>query len=204
MTDNIFGNTKRFNDSIELINKLETPRFQKILTRVVNKIGHKNERIFTESEENILQNLFKITSLEFKGILECCSFIFEQTAYYSLSPNNLVNQLKKTMLNDDKTSCFQSVWEDNSEPVLNFLRTQSIAPLQLNEIGWRLHYQMSSSTAIKRNASAIMELNFNNNNNNNDNNNNKNDKMILEFNKEQLLEFYNKLESIQEKLDTLA
>ncbi|KAN0025925.1 hypothetical protein ACTFIU_001689 [Dictyostelium citrinum] len=106
------------------------------------------------------------------------------------------------MLNEDKTSCFQSVWEDNSEPVLNFLRTQSIAPLQLNEIGWRLHYQMSSSTAIKRNASAIMELDFKTDNSNNNKNNS--DKMILEFNKEQLLEFYNKLESIQEKLDTLA
>ncbi|EGC37334.1 hypothetical protein DICPUDRAFT_30479 [Dictyostelium purpureum] len=201
MTDNnIFGNTKKFNDSIDIINKLETPRFQKILIRVLNK----NERIFTEQEEGILQNIFKLTSSEFKGVLECCSFIFEQTAYYSLSPNNLLNQLKKTNLDDDKASSFQSTWEDNSDEVLGYLRTQSISPLQLDEIGWRLHYQMSSSTAIKRQASAILSLDFKSDTSNNNNNSNKKNNMILEFNKEQLLDFYNKLETIQEKLDSLA
>ncbi|KAF2078277.1 hypothetical protein CYY_000467 [Polysphondylium violaceum] len=202
-SNNIFGSTKKFNDALEILNRVDNARFQKILVRIVNKIGRKGETIFTKQEEEMLENLLDLSGSEFKAMIQCCSFIFEQTAYYSLSSTNLFNQLENTQLDSEKCKSIQNVWEENYSDVLDFLRTKSISPLELDDVGWRLHYQMSSSTTNKRQASAIFEFSFKSDNNNNNDDEN-NDKMILEFNKEQLTNFFYKLETIQEKLDTLS
>eukprot|EP01132_Coremiostelium_polycephalum_P007815 gene7815-9618_t len=205
-SDNIFGSTTKFNESIELINKLDPSRFPKILTRIIQKIGQRNERIFTDAEEAQLQNLLNITSSQLKTVVECCSYIFEQTAYFTLSSANLVNQLSKTPLFDDKCSAFEKIWEEHSKNTIGNLRTKSISPLVLDDVGWRFHYQLSSSTSTKRQSSAIFELDLKNGASDNNSTvvGNDNEKMILEFNRSQLQEFFYKLEMIQEKLDSLA
>ncbi|KYQ94398.1 COMM domain-containing protein 10 [Tieghemostelium lacteum] len=205
MSENIFGSTKKFNESVEIINKLDIQRFGRILQRIIQKFGQKNERIFTESEETQLQNLLKITSTELDSVLECCSFIFEQTAYYTLSGANLSNQLKKTSLNEDKVQAFESIWSDSAQDVIGLLRQKTVSPLVLDDVAWRLHYQMSSSTSNKKQATAIFEFDLKSTSNNTQpSTQQQSEKLLFEFNKDQLTTLFHKLESIQEKLDTLT
>ncbi|GAM25663.1 hypothetical protein SAMD00019534_088380 [Acytostelium subglobosum LB1] len=190
----------KFNDSLALINRLDAAKFPRILSRIVQKIGSdKNERIFTQVEEEQLQSVLELQAYELKQIIEACSFIFEQTAYYSLSSAVMVAQLQKSSLQNDKITAFQHVWSENAESTLLTLRTKSLAPLVLGDVGWRFHLQMSQSSMSKiKHPSAIFEFDLKATDAAN------NEKMLLEFNKDQLQEFFVQLELIQAKLDSLA
>ncbi|EFA75706.1 COMM domain-containing protein 10 [Heterostelium album PN500] len=198
-TDIFTTTSSKFNDSLVLINKLDSSKFPRILSRIVQKIGcDKSERIFSQVEEEQLQGVLGLAAYELKAIIEACSFIFEQTAYYSLSGNSLIAQLQKTTLQNDKITAFQSVWTENAESTLQQLRSKSVAPLVLGDIGWRFHLQMSQSSMSKiKQPSAIFEFDLKSDSK-------KDEKMVLEFNKEQLQDFFLQLELVQAKLDSLA
>ncbi|EGG21920.1 COMM domain-containing protein 10 [Cavenderia fasciculata] len=197
---NIFETTSSaFNESLALINKVDSSKFTRILSRIVQKIGvrEKGERIFSEAEEEQLQGVLGLSTNQLRSIIEATSFILDQIAYYAISSNALASQLDKTILAKDKIQTFQNVWEENAEHILQQLKSKTVSPMVLDDIGWRFHLQMSQSSMSKiKQSSAIFEFNLKSSNSN--------EKMLLEFNREQLQDLYLKLEDIQEKLDTLS
>jgi len=195
----LFNLTTRFKNAISAINDIDKGRFPLLLVRVAKKTGIKNEKIFSQQEEAQLQEVLKLSQADMNEVLEACTFIFEQTAYYNISGNTLGSQLTKTGLDQAKIETFQKVWQEESESLAARMKTKTVSPLVMDGVGWRLHLHLSQSNLSKiKTPSAIFELNLKSPEGLPDSN------VLLEFTKDELQQFYLQLETIQDQLDNLS
>jgi len=199
MSQSLFNLTTRFKNAISEINEIDKSRFPLLLTRVAKKTGIKMEKIFSQQEEAQLQEVLKLSSADLSVVLEACTFIFEQAAYYNISGNTLGSQLGKTGLDQAKIEIFQRIWQEEAEGLVARLKTKTVSPLVLDEIGWRLHLHLSQSNLSKiKVPSAIFELSLKSPEGQ------KESSVLLEFNKDELQQFYFQLETMQDQLDNLS
>jgi len=195
----LFTLTSNFKSAIALINGLEVPRLPVILSRIIRRLEtNTDEPPFSEVEEAQLIKVLDITASELNSVLEACSFIFEQSAYYQIGAATLGSQLEKTSLGSAHKEAFQKVWQEESQALISRLKSKSLFPSTLESTGWRLHLHLAQSNLSKvKQPSAIFEMDL-------QNDDQKKDKLILEFSKEELKKFYHQLETIQDQLDNLA
>eukprot|EP01111_Echinosteliopsis_oligospora_P001816 TRINITY_DN1265_c0_g1_i1.p1 TRINITY_DN1265_c0_g1~~TRINITY_DN1265_c0_g1_i1.p1 ORF type:complete len:208 (+),score=47.38 TRINITY_DN1265_c0_g1_i1:214-837(+) len=201
----LFNLTSRLKTAISIINNVNVARLPLLLSRVIRNLHNKNEKVFTEAEEAQLQNVIHLSSAELNNLLEVCAFIYEQAAYYSVSVSSLGVQLDKTGLASDRIQAFQKVWQEEAEALIIKLRTKSVAPHELEGVGWRLHLHLSQKGLARIKApTAIFEMSISDNHHDSIADIKKDEKMILEFDKSQLQQFYLMLEQIQDQLDILG
>eukprot|EP01117_Protostelium_nocturnum_P007075 TRINITY_DN253_c0_g1_i2.p1 TRINITY_DN253_c0_g1~~TRINITY_DN253_c0_g1_i2.p1 ORF type:complete len:204 (+),score=79.76 TRINITY_DN253_c0_g1_i2:601-1212(+) len=197
---NIFGTNQRFKESVQLINSLPDGPFPRILLRLTQKLHLKNERPFSEEEEEKLGSILSLKPTEVQSVLDSTSFILEQAAYYAARPEILGLQLEHAGVSASKISAFQSVWTEGGSELIGKLRKQTIVPKQLDQIGWRFHLQLSQNTLSKlKEPAAIFKFDLNSSTGNEA----ENESFRLEFTPDELFNFFTKLELIQEQLDNL-
>lgn len=124
---------KRFKAAIELINSVEGSRFQAILTRVIKSLyskvcllstavislllvfrswsqkKHKQtqkkaSKAFNDDEIAQLESITGATVIQVKEVVDSCSFIFEQAAFFNLKTEAFAQQLRVVGMNDNKVS----------------------------------------------------------------------------------------------------
>lgn len=183
------------NEAVQLINNLNDAKFPLLLSRILQKL-HSKEESFTEEEEEKLQMAFSLDQQQLHLVLETISFILEQAAYNLAKPAILSQQLQEINLQEEKISSIVQAWMNNAKNVTEKLRQRTISPKQLTDVKWELRLQMAqaSQTNLKI-PKGILELEITSENNK--------DKIQFEFNHKQLYELYNKLEIIQNQLDSL-
>ena len=64
--------------SFAIINDLDSAKFPLLLSRVLQKIHVKEEKTFTEDEEEKLQKALSLESADLQLVVEACEFIFHQ------------------------------------------------------------------------------------------------------------------------------
>ncbi|PRP87683.1 hypothetical protein PROFUN_02383 [Planoprotostelium fungivorum] len=197
---NIFGTNQRFKDAVDLINTLPDDRFPLVLVRLIQKLHLKNEDPFTTAEKEQLQNVFSLKAADVQAVIDSCSFIFEQAAYYAVKSDIFGFQLEKSGFSSGKVNAFQNVWSDGASDLLSRLRKQTLIPQQLSDVSWRFHMQMAQSTLSKlKEPSALFRLHLKSTSGE------ESDRAVnLEFGREELFSFFTKLEMIQEQLDNLV
>jgi len=137
-----------------------------------------------------------------RSVIESCCFIFEQSAYFEIDENVMAFQLQKAQLQNSKVGAFVHVWREESPELLKKLRSKTITPLELNSVGWRMDLQISQSTLNRLKLPvAIMDLNLKSSS---ASSKIANESLTLEFTHDELYDFFNKLELIQEQLDNLG
>ncbi|XP_006813989.1 COMM domain-containing protein 10-like [Saccoglossus kowalevskii] len=194
----MFQATNRIKKAFALINELDATKFSRILTRILQKLHLRDERSFSEDEEEKLQTALGLESEDVQLILETIAFIIEQTAYHCAKPTVLEQQLKNLELDDDKVSVFVKAWATNGKDVIDQLRQRTIAINQLEDVSWRLNLQMGQAKSSKMKIpNAMLELDVSNDNGGED-------KLRMEFSHKELYEFYTKLETIQSQLDSIS
>ncbi|XP_032873359.1 COMM domain-containing protein 10 isoform X4 [Amblyraja radiata] len=158
----IVKETQSIKQAVLLINGLDTTKFPRLLSRILQKLHLKDEHSFNEEEREKLQAALSLEKYELRLVLETVSFILEQAAYYNVKPTALQQQLENIHLNQEKAEAFSQAWTNMGQDFIEKLRQNAFAP--------------------KRNTENI----------------------FVEFNHGELLDFYNKLETIQAQLDSLT
>jgi len=193
-----FVATANLKRAIQLINDLDTARFGKLLQRIIQKIHLRDERSFTEAEEEKLQTAFQLNTDEIEAVLETLAFILEQAAYHSAKPAVVQQQLESIELSEEKITAIVDLWTEHGATVIANLRKRSVAPKQLDSIKWRLNLQMAEKNrAAMKSTSAIFELGLKSSSS-------EDEKIQIEFTHDELYDFFNKLETIQGQLDALT
>ncbi|KAI8777323.1 COMM domain-containing protein 10, partial [Biomphalaria glabrata] len=172
--------------AIALINELDVTKFPLLLSRIMQKLHVKEERTFSEEEEEKLQNAFEISPSDLELILQTLEFILQQAAYHTAKPTTLGEQLKDLQLDDDKVSIIVEAWTTGARDLVQKLRDRTVHPLQLEDINWRINLQMAQTTLSKMKLpNALFQLGIRNDTTGLKEN------IRVEFTHEELYEFYN-------------
>jgi len=184
-----------------LMQGIDKNKFSLLLSRIVKTLHLKNEKPFSDSEKQQLKNVLKLNENEVDVLIEACSFIFEQSAYYNLQPSSLQTHLEKAALKPEQVSAFVSVWENEREALLGQFRGRtSLIGKKLDKVEWELHLQMAQSSVSRlKNPSAVFDFSLKN-----VDSNQPTEKFEVEFSHQQLYELYSNLEKIQDQLDALS
>ncbi|XP_030049372.1 COMM domain-containing protein 10 isoform X2 [Microcaecilia unicolor] len=191
--------TASIKKAVSLMNAIDPGKFPRLLSRILQKLHLKTERSFTEEEEEKLQTAFSLEKNDLQLLLETIAFILEQAVYQNVKPLVLQQQLENIHLNTDKAEAFSSLWAVSGQETVEKIRQRILAPKKLETTSWQLNLQMAQSTQAKmKSPRAVLKLGISNEDSKNLEN------VFVEFSHEELLEFYNKLETIQAQLDSLT
>ncbi|XP_038660975.1 COMM domain-containing protein 10 isoform X1 [Scyliorhinus canicula] len=195
----IVKETQSIKQAVMLINGIDAGKFPRLLSRILQKLHLKDEDSFNNEEKEKLQVALHLEKQDLCLVLETVSFILEQAAYYNMKPAALQQQLENIHLSQEKAEAFCQAWTNMGQDIVEKLRQSTFAPKKLEKIGFCLNLEMGHSTQAKmKSPHAILELGVNSEDSENA------EKVLLEFNHEELLEFYNKLEIMQTQLDALT
>ncbi|XP_037757512.2 COMM domain-containing protein 10 isoform X2 [Chelonia mydas] len=149
--------------AVLLINMIDTGKFPRLLSRILQKLHLKAESSFSEEEEEKLQAAFSVEKQDLHLVLETISFILEQAVYHNLKPAILQQQLESIHLDQDKAEAFVSAWTAAGQDTIEKFRQRILAPQKLETIGWQLNLQMAQSTQAKlKSPQAVLELGMSN------------------------------------------
>ncbi|KAJ8029544.1 COMM domain-containing protein 10 [Holothuria leucospilota] len=194
----LFSETTSIKKAVAKINSIENPKYARILSRILQKIHLKDERPFSAEEEEKLQGVLNLDSSDVSLVLETTAFFVEQAAYHLAKPAVLSQQLKNIGLNEEKVTLFEKSWTSQAKDVVERLRKKTLIPNQLQEVNWRMNLQMAQADRTKmKTPNAMFELVVSQDDGGKD-------RIQMEFNHEQLYQFYSQLETIQSQLDALT
>eukprot|EP00002_Diphylleia_rotans_P002600 TRINITY_DN11649_c0_g1_i1.p1 TRINITY_DN11649_c0_g1~~TRINITY_DN11649_c0_g1_i1.p1 ORF type:complete len:203 (-),score=62.81 TRINITY_DN11649_c0_g1_i1:349-957(-) len=196
----LFQVTSRFKEAVALINSAANAKFPLLLSRIIQKL-HLRENIFSEAELEQLQELLQLSPADLQTVLDACSYIFEQLAYFGGNADILVGNLRAVKVDEDKIQGFVATWSNFGQDFVAKLRSRTIGfPHELIETKWDLHLQMSQSDLTRVNETrAIFELALGDSETGK-----KADKVLFECSQSDLFRLYEKLEVLQQQLDRLA
>ncbi|XP_014851398.1 PREDICTED: COMM domain-containing protein 10 [Poecilia mexicana] len=191
--------TQSIKEAVNFINTIDVNKFSRLLSRIIQKLHVKGERTFSEEEEQKLQAALTLDKHALNLVLETTAFILEQAVYHSIKPASLQQQLEEIHLNSDKAEVFSQAWASAGPELVEKLKRSTFAPKKLDYVSWQLNLQMAqSSQARMKSPSAVLQLGLRNEDSEVQEN------IFVEFNHQQLLEFYDKLEIVQGQLDSLT
>ncbi|RXN28614.1 AP-3 complex subunit sigma-1 isoform X1 [Labeo rohita] len=123
-----------------------------------------------------------------------------KAVYHNVKPPSLKQQLENIGVESEKAEVFSQVWASAGPDVVEKIRHGIFAPKKLDHVGWQLNLQMASSTRSKlKEPHAVLNLGLRTE----DDTEHLQD-VFVEFNHQDLLDFYNQMEMIQTQLDSLS
>lgn len=195
----VIKDTQSIKEAVTFINAIDVNKFSRLISRIIQKLHLKGERTFSEEEEQKLQTALSLDKQALNLVLETAAFILEQAVYHNIKPASLQQQLEAVHLNPDKAEVFSQTWSTSGPELVEGLKHNIFAPKKLDYVGWQLNLQMAqSSQARLKSPSAVLQLGLRNEDSEVQEN------VFVEFNHQELLEFYNKLEIVQGQLDSLT
>ncbi|XP_067377794.1 COMM domain-containing protein 10 [Channa argus] len=195
----IIKETQSIKEAVTFLNAIDVNKFSRLISRIIQKLHLKEERTFSEEEEQKLQGALSLDKKALNLVLETSAFILEQAVYHNVKPPSLQQQLEAVHLNPDKAEVFSKIWATAAPELVEKLKHNIFAPRKLEHVGWQLNLEMAqSSQARLKSPSAVLQLGLRNEDSEAQEN------VFVEFNHPELLDFYNKLEIVQGQLDSLT
>uniref|UniRef100_A0A4W6C622 COMM domain containing 10 n=1 Tax=Lates calcarifer TaxID=8187 RepID=A0A4W6C622_LATCA len=175
-------------EAVTFINAIDVNKFSRLISRIIQKLHLKEERTFSEEEEQKLEAALSLDKQALNLVLETAAFILEQAVYHNVKPASLQQQLEAVHLNPDKAEVFSQTWATAGPELVEKLKHNIFAPKKLEYVGWQLNLQMAqSSQARLKSPSAVLQLGLRNEDSEVQEN------VFVEFSHQELLEFYNKV-----------
>ncbi|CAN9513084.1 unnamed protein product [Ophioblennius macclurei] len=195
----IIKETPSIKEAVSFINTIDVNKFSRLISRIIQKLHLKGERTFSEEEEQKLQAALSLDKNALNLVLETSAFMLEQAVYHNIKPASLQQQLELLHLNSDKVEVFSQTWATAGPELVDKLKRNIFSPKKLEHVSWQLNLQMAqSSHARLKSPSAVLQLGLRNEDAEVQEN------VFVEFNHQELLDFYNQLETVQEQLDSLT
>ncbi|XP_020793604.1 COMM domain-containing protein 10 [Boleophthalmus pectinirostris] len=195
----IIKETQSIKEAVRFINSIDVNKFSRLISRIIQRLHLKGERTFSEEEEQKLESALSLDKQALSLVLETSAFILEQAVYHNVKPASLQQQLESVNLNQDKAEVFAQTWASAGPELVEKLKHNIFAPKKLEYVGWQLNLLMAQSSQSKmKSPSAVLQLGLRSEDSEAQEN------VFVEFNHQELLEFYNKLETVQGQLDSLT
>ncbi|XP_046354622.2 COMM domain-containing protein 10-like [Haliotis rufescens] len=195
----MFTATASIKKAVGIINDLASSKFPLLLNRILQKLHLKDERTFSEEEEEKLQSTFELSAPDLELVLETLEFILQQAAYHTAKPAVLTGQLRQLEIDDDKVQAIVEKWTSCAKETVQKLRERTLVPKQLEAVNWRLNLQMAQSNKTKlKSPNALFELQVS------EESSEEKEKIRIEFSHDELYKFYSQLEVIQRQVDGLS
>lgn len=195
----IIPETPSIKAAVTHINSIDNSKFSRLLTRILQKL-HLKERSFSQEEEEKLQSALSLERHTLQLLLETVSFILEQAAYHNVKPASLRQQLENICISPQKAEVFSQMWAADAADLLEKIRLGIFAPMKLDRVSWQLNLQMARSDESRLKAPhAVLNLGLRA-----EDHSERLQDVFLEFSHQDLLEFYNQMETVQTQLDSLA
>ncbi|XP_071105163.1 COMM domain-containing protein 10-like [Haliotis cracherodii] len=195
----MFTATASIKKAVGIINDLASSKFPLLLNRILQKLHLKDERTFSEEEEEKLQSTFELSAPDLELVLETLEFILQQAAYHTAKPAVLTGQLQQLEIDDDKVQAIVEKWTSCAKETVQKLRERTLVPKQLEAVNWRLNLQMAQSNKTKlKSPNALFELQVS------EESTEEKEKIRIEFSHDELYKFYSQLEVIQRQVDGLS
>ena len=174
-----FKKSVRFGKAVGLINRIDTARLPRVLTRVLQKLPHKvrgspraephasaraaqtrraplqparpqTETTFSEAEATQLCELFELSEDQLTLLLSGSSYIFEEGAYATTPPAKLAAELVEAGVEHEQAEVFAAVWRDGAEEYIQQCKVNSVlAPQQLTAVDWQLAVDTADSSGAR-------------------------------------------------------
>uniref|UniRef100_A0A673HSS0 COMM domain-containing protein n=1 Tax=Sinocyclocheilus rhinocerous TaxID=307959 RepID=A0A673HSS0_9TELE len=179
-------------EAVTHINSIDSSKFSRLLSRILQKLHLK---------VSVCENdLVLILSL-YECVIRCKAEDFSlQAVYHNLKPASLRQQLENISVQPEKAEVFAQVWASAAPDVLQKIRLGIFAPNKLDLVGWQLNLQMATSARSRLKAPhAVLNLGLRT-----EDDTERLQDVFVEFNHQDLLDFYNQMEMIQTQLDSLS
>jgi COMM domain containing 10 len=173
-----------------------------IFERILSAVGDKGTDPFSTDEVEKLAGMLGCAAGGITTLCEGGSYVFERAAYHGVNGEALTEHLVTVGMLEDRAAVLGTVWQDGGKQVVDAFRgTSNGAARVLNSTNWSVHVNVASNaTAAGRDVYGVVELGLSD-----PANPDKPSKPILtEFSHDELYDFFQKLETIQEQLDELA
>lgn len=191
--------TQSIKEAVSFMNTIDVNKFSRLISRIIQRLHLKGERTFSEEEEQKLESALSLDKRALGLVLETSAFILEQAVYHNVKPASLQQQLESVHLNPDKAEVFSQTWASAGPELVERQKQNIFAPKKLEYVGWQLNLLMAQSSQTKmKDPSAVLQLGLRSEDSEAQEN------IFVEFNHQELLEFYNKLEIVQGQLDSLT
>ncbi|XP_055367509.1 COMM domain-containing protein 10 isoform X2 [Betta splendens] len=155
----IIKETQSIKEAVTFINAIDVNKFSRLISRIIQKLHLKGERIFSDEEEQKLQGALSLDKQALHLVLETSAFVLEQAVYHNVKPASLQQQLEAVHLNPDKAEVFSQIWATAGPELVEKLKQNIFAPRKLEYVGWQLNLQMAqSSQARLKSPSAVLQL----------------------------------------------
>lgn len=188
--------TPQIKRAIELINKFDNAKLSGILQRIIQNIHTSAESYFSDEELTKLEASLELTRENLTLVINIIEFILLQSVYELVKASFLVNELQNLRLDEEKSLIFGNLWKENGKDMIERIKqAKTISLNRLEDIKWRLNIQLASDLKTKQKLSNAL-VNFSIKGE-------QNEDIIVEFNKDELFEFYASLELIQKQIDAL-
>lgn len=195
----IIKETQSIKEAVSFINTIDVNKFSRLISRIIQRLHLKGERTFSEEEEQKLESALSLDKRALGLVLETSAFILEQAVYHNVKPASLQQQLEAVHLNPDKAEVFSQTWASAGPELVERQKQNIFAPKKLEYVGWQLNLLMAQSSQTKmKDPSAVLQLGLRSEDSETQEN------VFVEFNHQELLDFYNKLETVQGQLDSLT
>ena len=198
MSKEFISETVQIKKAVEIINGLENDMFRLLVGRISQKV-HSNTESFKQEELEKLEKGFGLNNENIRLIIDILEFILLQSVYETIKPSVLYSHLVKLKLTEEKSNAISEVWKENGKEIIEKIKqSKAFTFNRLKNVKWRLNLQMASALKTKQKLpNAIFEFNLSNDMND------KNEAVQVEFDKDQLYDFFLKLETIQKQVDSL-
>lgn len=159
------------------------------------------QQLFTPQEYEMLQQTFDIRSHDdTKLLIDSICYVFEQALYHQLNPSRLYQQLAEVHVDESQADAFQQCWSHMGRDFVSTVRDRTLgAPQSLSSISWKLQLKLSQTDLSRQKIpNALFEFRLANSDGSGD------EALMVEFTKDELHEFFEQLEIIQQQIDNLS
>ncbi|XP_059490040.1 COMM domain-containing protein 10 [Neocloeon triangulifer] len=195
-----FSNSATRDQSIKAINEVESSKFPLLVNRLAHgmQVSDKTD-VFTQEELIKLESSLGVDESGLKSLLDSLNLILTQAALTGANPTELKEQLGGYGIAEEKAFAIVEVWQSSSKQIIESLKERLAKPTQLDDIQWSIGAAISSkSKAELKSPHATIQFSLKNDKNDQDQ-----QPITVQMNHEQLLDLHQKLQGIQDKLDSL-
>lgn len=198
MSKEFIVETVQIKKAITLINGLENEKFPLLIQRITQKLHSTEETSFKKEELEKLEKSFQLSNEDCRLVIDILEFIYLQAAYELIKPNVLYANLENISMSEEKSVAISELWKESGKEIVDRIReTKSLFANRLVDIKWRLNLNVATDSSSKqKNPMALFEFKL-------ESNQSKEDKVQIEFSKDQLYSFYEQLEVMQKQIDAL-
>ena len=181
-------------DSLKLAERIPSQQFVQLLKRVAISLNDREKTPFSDDEVTFLIEQFSFTPSSLDEMLSGCQYLLQQSACFGFTADKLKQYVSDLGISDELVKCFCNVWDGEGDRIIESFKNRAISDYSLDNTKWTLNVgAYSKNVGYNRATNAVLNLNIPDK-----------EPILVQFNHDQLTQFYQQIEQIQQEIDKLT